>query len=160
MNESDLHYLGGLLDGEGCFTISVGKKDGHPFGHYIRPTIAINMLAEEEHTQARDLMDELLDEAGVDVETRDDDNSQGVEVWRARASGQSAIAVLGVIESYLRLKRPQAELLLSVDWSAVRTDRDEFLKAARVRDEVRELHGGTSRSKYDYETLKSEVTEA
>ena len=98
--ESELAYLAGILDGEGCFTLSKGSN-GHTFG----------TLVVVGNTDAR-LIHWLQERFDGSVTVRPRNNPRQKPCWIWTLTGSDIEPFIGAVEPYLRLKREQALLLL------------------------------------------------
>lgn len=100
---TELAYLAGIIDGEGCVSLQVRK------GRYVTPTIQIT------NTDRR-LTDWLLDHIdGGSVYRRPGYKEGHKPTYLWRCAGRIARGVLGDVRPFLLLKGEQADVVLSLD---------------------------------------------
>ena len=98
--ESELAYLAGILDGEGCFTLAKG-----PNGHTFNSRVLVG------NTDAR-LIHWLHDRFGGGVSVRPRLNQRQKPCWMWTLSSAEIVPFINAVAPFLRLKREQALLLL------------------------------------------------
>ena len=99
MKKDDLLYLAGIVDGEGCVSVTYGTKSGH---ERIRLTVS---------NSDRHLIDWLTSRIGGSVsKNKTKRNRKPAYHWEIYAN--KAFIVLTLLLPYLKLKKRQAELCL------------------------------------------------
>ena len=99
MERDDLLYLAGIVDGEGCVTVTYGTKAGH---ERIRLTIS---------NTDRNLIDWLTSRVGGHIsKTQSRGNRKPAYQWEVY--GSVAFDLLTLLLPHLKLKKRQAELCL------------------------------------------------
>lgn len=103
MNELEIAYLAGIVDGEGCISLGYRRKKGKP---YITPTLQIT------NTNFR-LLDILKPLGGswykvVDKRTTRKDTF----LWRM--AGKEAKELVALIRPFLKLKTEQADIVINL----------------------------------------------
>lgn len=141
----DLHYLGGLFDSDGSFSMTDGKKDGCKFGYQQQPWVIIGMKQEEYKNPTRELVEKLFSEyapncSTQELEKREENHS---DIWKIQASGKSALELMDSLKPYLRLKKPQVDAIQSVDWERVHSDKHEFLYTSVVHEKITKYNNTT-----------------
>lgn len=113
MGAHDAAYLAGLLDGEGCFSLTLRDKPtrGH---HYRRWEIAVTLVM-----TTREFMEEiaLLVPWGGGTVGRNARTLVGRArpAWRMKWSGTAAVELCRAIQPYVRLKKKHVALILAID---------------------------------------------
>ena len=101
MKKDDLIYLAGIVDGEGCVSVSYGTKAGH---QRIRLTIS---------NTDRNLIDWLTSRIGGCVSTYHNNNRGNRKVaYHWQVYSDRAFKLLTELLPYIKLKKRQAELCL------------------------------------------------
>ena len=104
MNTKDISYIAGLFDGEGCFSLS---RRSHSYGDGFQPQIQMAITNER-------IVAWLLKTIGFGhcyPKTRL--THGGLKVWTYLVTKHSDIkALLEILVPYLKIKKPQAKLLL------------------------------------------------
>lgn len=152
LTEEDLHYIGGIIDGEGCITIDVFKKDGN-IGYATYPMIRVTMRTQRRENPGKEVLEVFRDEFS-DGQTRVTDYHES-ETWNLSVKGNPAREALEMLEPYLRVKRWQAKLVLSAPWDKL-PSKSAFIEVMEKRDELREDRN--TESKYDAEFFKEQFT--
>lgn len=103
INKSDLLYLSGLIDGEGCIGLntvgSVGKQNLHP-------QITITNTNKE-------ILDWVIITIGKGVvEEKPRTNDKWKTAYSVRINGHHAVQLAQKLEPYLRIKKLQAQVLI------------------------------------------------
>lgn len=156
--EDTLHYIGGLLDGEGSFQISVGKEKRTPLGYRARPKVELWMKREDgREDEIRKNLEEVAERAGVSYRSKEVDRaSDDYECWVFAVYGHTnVVPFIEEVRPYLRLKENHADLLLEPDWQGANSDESSFMEVMRVRDRLREISANRG-SKYDTEYFEEE----
>jgi hypothetical protein len=110
--ESDLHYIAGFFDGEGNIYINVeyknGKKRGRTPYHHVRVTIS---------NTNRDILEWMksIIGGGIYGNKNHESNSKWQQGYMLILASQTARVFLSEIAPYLKMKRKQAELALTID---------------------------------------------
>jgi len=101
---TDLAYLAGLLDGEGCITIR--RRFGGCNSYSGRFLISMTAL---------DLLSSLRDQFGIGTITKASRKLDGhKQMYRWSVFSQQAASLLKEVLPYLHLKRKHAELVISL----------------------------------------------
>lgn len=160
--EEEMGYLGGLFDGEGHFGIAAYKLDGTHLGYRCDAQLEIGMRTKEGPNHSREMAETFFDEVVPGVNIRTVNREGHAEMWKVNTMGDSARRAMEVLKPHLRLKREVVEQIFSVEWRIVNRDKREFLKAMRIRDNLRKENN--AESKYDHayfeEALSPEATSA
>lgn len=156
--EKTLHYLGGLLDGEGSFQISVGKEKRTPLGYRARPKVEVWMKRENgREDEIRWNLEQLAIEAGVSCQSKEvDRQSDSYECWKFGVFGHTnVVPFIQEIKPYLRLKEQHAKLLLEPQWRGANSEVERFMEIMDVRERLRSISADRG-SKYDRDYFKKE----
>ena len=104
MIKTDIAYIAGIIDGEGCISLCVNKyRKPRPFSYFIRVNV----------TNTNEWLCQWLKFAlGGGVYHHPDPNPKHKSRWQWVLSSNEALAALKLIYPYLRLKKPQAELAI------------------------------------------------
>lgn len=103
LSPTELAYLAGIIDGEGCISFQVRK------GRYVTPTIQIT------NTDRR-LTDWLLDHVdGGSVYRRPGYKQNHKPTYLWRCAGRIARDVLGDVRPFLLIKAEQADVVMSLE---------------------------------------------
>lgn len=147
----ELAYLAGIIDGEGHIGIAGSKKPSNRIDWVLR--LSISNTSEE-------LMDWLDETFGHIVTTKYKRLHRRAHVMVWRTSGRQTQEILRLVLPYLRIKREQAELALSMNigpygggcrWSITNEERDSRIEIYRQMRELNSKDG----SKGQYERLTS-----
>ena len=105
MTKEELAYIAGFLDGDGCVNIQLAPRKGYRFGFQIKALIVFY-----QKTEYRDFLEmlKLKLEYGY-VRNRNDGMSEYTIV-----GVKPVIKILKLLSPYLVLKKPQADLSLSI----------------------------------------------
>lgn len=105
-NMLELAYLAGIIDGEGCISVSVGKRDERRPNAYVKPSVAVAMTDPE-------AVQLFADHVGTTVRTRV--LPSGRVLFKAQVSGVEATRrFLEDILPYLRVKNEQARVVVGL----------------------------------------------
>lgn len=165
VEKTDLHYLGGVIDSEGSIYISTEASSDHRCGFRLKPRFGLTMKTRNGSDGTIELFEEFLNGVGcsyklvqqsVDMSpVADGDDAYG---WRLQLTSKSnVLPFLEEIKPYLRLKRHDAELVLSAPWDSWYRDREAFEELVDVRAEIRSMSADRD-TKYPAEKLKAEVS--
>ena len=102
---TDLAYLAGIVDGEGCITITENMKGGR---NYYRLVLDIT-------NTSYDLMQWLEDTFSHTIRTSYYRSTNRTDMYGWTASGNQAQDLLRLILPYLIIKKPQAEIALEMN---------------------------------------------
>ena len=165
MEESELHYIAGLIDGEGSIYIPVNKRDSG-LGYRIRPKFSLEMKWDEHTQQAFILLERYIDELdGVSVDSKQKNYSSDKRHQGRKFDVSGYDNVIGFLEpllDYLRVKRKPAELVVNAPWRIGTTRptdeqrKNRFMELIEIRKEIREI-GANRETKYPYEKLVEEI---
>ena len=104
--ESQMSWLGGFIDGEGSFSITLKREKGKTFYY---PDISIVNTNPLDIDKAMGILKPIC---GFHVETKQANGPRKLKLWRIRILGFGRVkAFLPAILPYLVGKREQAELL-------------------------------------------------
>jgi len=113
MKKTDLAYLAGIFDGEGCIVIhkrKTGKGILHPGYH-----IEVNLANTNEW-----IVRQFQFSFGGNIYLRKKQTCQSRTIWAWQVSARKALDFLAVIKAYLKLKRAQAEIAITFQSSKTR----------------------------------------
>ena len=113
MKKTDLAYVAGIVDGEGCITIA------HKW-EYKRGTESYSLLISLHSTDewlCQFLRNAFGGYVGLDQRKA---RPHHLPAWRWQVTGKYAYELLRVILPYLHLKRPQAELAIKFQEAKMR----------------------------------------
>lgn len=137
----DRHYLGGLFDSDGSIRIGRRRDDGRTLGYYMRPIIGVKMNKSSFENPTRSIVREFFEQYDSDISVYEIPGPEGHSPqWEIRKNGYTALEMMEDIKPYLRLKKPKADLILSVDWDRVAYSRYEMLYAVVVHEEIGKDH--------------------
>lgn len=117
VNDSDLGWLAGAYDFDGCITPIVGKND------YVKKDGSRGILFRVEvafintHLPSVKVVEEMLTTLGVKHSTQmvAPSGLSRLPLWKVRTNGQrSAVTLLTAILPYMRTKRERAETVLAI----------------------------------------------
>lgn len=100
---TDLAYVAGLIDGEGCIHLEVSK------GRWYQPRVSVGMTE-----PALPLLTSLRDEWGGTLYQMRKPTTKWAGAWTWHMTGHPAAKLLTAITPYLRLKGNQAEAALKL----------------------------------------------
>ena len=104
ITKDDAIYLAGLIDGEGCITITDSKSTSG------KPNYALRLLLGNTHEGIMHWYAEVT--SGV-LKFRDKSSKgKGANWWEVRLSSNHAAHIIEIIAPYLKIKRAQAEVAL------------------------------------------------
>ncbi len=106
MKKTDLAYVAGIVDGEGCIGIQSFKSKGHRGGLRYEMYVAVSNTNEW-------LIQWLKFSFGGSFCLLSRSGLNNKDCWSWRIQTRQAANFLRLIQPYLRLKAPQAELALS-----------------------------------------------
>ncbi len=112
LSETEKAYFAGFIDGEGCVSFAWRKK-------YITPIIQIT------NTDYSVLVD-FFNVYGGSVRSRNEIRPNRKDCYAWVVCGQKALKVVTDVLPYLRIKKPQAELLLSLKRYSPTAERDKL----------------------------------
>jgi len=145
MTETDLAYLAGIIDGEGCISVSENPRNGRKYYRLILDVTNTNDI----------LMQWLEDTFGGIVRTNyaRAENRSNLHGWTV--SGKQCQELLAMVLPYLIIKKAQAELALAMNisdyggscrWSY--TEEEEMARGA-IREAIMvENHKGGNKGSY------------
>ena len=108
MKKTDLAYVAGIIDGEGCIGIYKTK-----YRYYL--TVAVHMTDEWMVTWLASLFS-----GSKNTYTHYRKRSNCKPEWAWQIQGKRALVFLELILPYLKLKRPQAEIAINFQRAKVR----------------------------------------
>lgn len=129
MRESDLHYLGGLIDGEGWFGCQ-------KVGRHYKPMFGINMT----DSAPVSLISSFT---GTSIHLKRWSNPGWKDQFCLRVCGQRAVLFASVMQPYCRLKRPQIDQLVRSEWETFngrKIPEEERLLRQDIWENLRELN--------------------
>lgn len=124
-SETELAYLAGIVDGEGCFAM---HKRGHHYGTQI----------EVGNTDLL-LMDWLKSHFGGTVSHEPRSNKKHQDIWRWRTTTDTLEVILQSLIPYLIVKKRQAQIMLAYR-ATVNVGRSTARKSDAVKQERREMY--------------------
>lgn len=139
MREEDLYYIGGLIDGDGSFYISVEEADTN-FGYRVRPKFDLTQDQTDGTDKMKGVLLRFMEEYSISYYTREYEGS-----WRIQVSGKSnTVRLARKIEPYLKKKSEQAEIIISTNWptagnKSFEQRRDRFMHVIRQREKLRSM---------------------
>ena len=149
MTSSEIYsYIAGVLDGDGCINLQLVRRKDYILGYQIRASVTF--FQSTVHRSFLEWIQSVL-KAGFIRERTD-----GVSEYSITES-QAVLTVLENLKPYIRLKKQQCNLVISVlqEMSASkRLDPRHFLKLAQRVDEFGDLNFSKRRS------IRSEQVEA
>jgi hypothetical protein len=140
MTDTEAAYIAGIVDGEGCITVSRRYDPTCKLGFYLRPFITVANTDKEMLSFCRDTTGagRLIYYVSRQANHRN--------AWRWNVWTQQAGDVLRVIVPYLITKRRQAELLLElIDLQAKKYGRtvvpaSEKARRVEIESEIKALN--------------------
>ncbi len=112
IRDTDLAWLAGLLDGEGCLFVRKCLPKGRPLPTYTA-TIRIEMCSEEAVCKAAEIMGAVVNSSHY---------RSNRKVWRTYVHNRAAFELLSLVRPYLTTKAKEADALLaaSLQWKTER----------------------------------------
>jgi len=143
---ADLAYLAGIIDGEGCISLSKSHKNDR---YYYRLQLTITNTSAE-------LKQWLEDKFGGRIRTSYARSNNRSDILHWTVSGNQCQWLLRQVLPYLIIKKPQAELALMMNinpyggtarWNSIYTEEEESLRE-KIRIAIHEynLSGGNKGS--------------
>lgn len=102
MKRTDLAYVAGIVDGEGCIDIHGRNRPGHKYSHM---SLRVTVVSTDQW-----LCQMLKFRFSGNVRERTVDKTHRLPLWDWCLEGKRAKDFLELILPYLHLKKPQAEL--------------------------------------------------
>ncbi len=135
-----LSYIAGFLDGDGCINLQLVRRKDYILGYQIRASVTFFQCSS--HRSFLEWLKSIF-RVGF-VRNRKDGLSE-----YAIVDAPSVLEVLLTLRSYLKLKRPQCDLAITVLQEVVQSRRltpEQFLKLAQQVDQFSELNASKKRS--------------
>lgn len=155
LSEIDKAYIAGFFDGEGCFTAFTTRKRGGAKKSYSYGTIYYIQILVVEEEPIKWLKE--ITNVGY-VFKRDRQKKGWQDLWGWRISCAPACEVIEQILPYLKIKRRQAEIFLSLrdrvramrTWRAgkggnIPMPREEWIERQKLIDEIHRLNKPTGK---------------
>lgn len=118
---TDLAYLAGLIDGEGCITLSTTSRTSRVLkrkSYNYNPILGIGMTQRD----SIDWVNEKFVGGHLTYRKRSKHNRFKGRVWYLSYSGTNAIRILEIIYPYLKLKHPQATIVIAFHYNRKAAD--------------------------------------
>lgn len=160
LKESDLHYLGGVVDSDGSIYVSVEQTHGG-IGYRVRPRFRVEMKDVGTTKEIADLLVRLAESSDI---THNLKRCDGKGTWRFEVAGnQNVVDYLELLDSYIRGKREQVEAVINAPWfyrgecygMTERERKERFMELMGVRERVQNVNANRE-SKYDKEYFEKE----
>jgi len=104
MTKEEIAYIAGIIDGEGCISLASRCDSSY---RYVTPTVQVSNT----HLSLLDWLKELFG-GTVDVRKDNRPNRKQCNTWRV--AGNKARFVIKLILPYLRIKKDQANIAMSI----------------------------------------------
>lgn len=133
LSETDKSYIGGALDGDGCFSAVFTKDARSPFGFRIRVSVVLSQLSIRSH-----YLNLISQITGVGSVSDKDSGMSEYSIKDAAALRE----ILTIIGPETRMKRARAALCLQLLdlLPATHNDINFFLKAGKLVDKISGLN--------------------
>lgn len=131
MEERDLFYAAGIIDGEGCITLRYHNKDGRS-----RPLLQVSVGNTDQW-----LVEWLRSSFGGNITYRQRVQKNWKPLWLWSAENKIAGEFLELIIPYLRLKKPQAELAIEFQSRKRPRNRVTLMEKELEEIQVQTMHG-------------------
>jgi len=139
MKRTDLAYVAGIIDGEGCIDISVRNRPGHK---YPDMTLRVTVVSTDLW-----LCEMLRFGFGGNARQRVPERGHRLPQWDWRIERGKARDFLKLILPFLHLKKPQAELAITFQEAKGRSTRGLSEKERAVEEAQRILMQDMKRDK-------------
>jgi hypothetical protein len=108
MTETDAAYIAGIIDGEGCITVSRRNDPTCKQGFYLRPFLTTANTSREmlDFCHQKTGLGQIIYYRSKQVNHRN--------AWRWNVWTQQALSVLIIVSPYLITKKRQADLLIEL----------------------------------------------
>jgi hypothetical protein len=130
MTLTDIAYVAGFLDGEGC--VSLAWRKGKLGYNYITPIIQITNTNEEVLIWIKSIF-------GGSIQFRPDTRKTRKDSWCVTMAGETALKFLKSVRPYLRIKTKQADIVMSINREAPQRDSLGRLKRT-ITPEINDLN--------------------
>lgn len=154
-----MHYLAGIVDGEGSFYISAEKDSTFTYNFRLRPRFRLEMKETEENEEVHRLIMELCEELKISSLKQRRVETTTNTTYRSEISGMSDIGKFAQeLIPYLRIKRGIAEELMVFQETTKgkHTTRERFASILEARKNIRKKTADRE-VKYDYDRIKREL---
>lgn len=142
MKETDLAYIAGIIDGEGCITVSIRSpilKYGE-ISQVYAPTVSVNMTD-------KNIIHWLQNITGEGkVYFQKSRNYRHKDLWTWRLCTRNGTRLLKQIKPYLKVKRLQAELFMECAEIRSRSGRNRY-KPERQLEIVKQIRALNKRGR-------------
>lgn len=135
-----LSYIAGFLDADGCINLQLVRRKDYVLGYQIRASITF--FQPSSHRSFLEWLKSIFQVGFVR------DRKDGVSEY-AIVDTPSVLDVLVTLRSYLKIKKPQCDLAITVLQEVVHSRRltpEQFLKLAQKVDRFGELNASRKRS--------------
>jgi len=164
MDEEDLHYLGGVIDSDGCVSVEVVQADYYRFDFSFKPKLRITGGAHDKFKPRHEILDEICRELNANRNewTETVETGQGLSEYRySSVKGKPAHTLFKRIVPYIREKRSDVQHLLSLRWPFLTGTSDwkrrSYLDAVNALEHIRETNGKSSTIEYTIEDLREKA---